>query len=94
MRARRRVALSGAVACALLLSAAVLEGVATPTLAVGATSSVHVATTTMTFVDTSRSTPPWDGMPATAVPHVGHDHLVSGAGVRIGHDSGRRGPTR
>ena len=52
------------VACGLLLPATALAGVAAPTLAVGATGSTPVATTTMTFVDTSRSTPPWDGMAA------------------------------
>ena len=57
----------GAVGCSclgLLLPAAALAGVAAPTQAVGATSSAPVAKMTMTFVDTSRSTPPWDGMPA------------------------------
>jgi len=32
-------------------------------LVAGATASTPVATTTMTFVDTSRTTSPWDGMP-------------------------------
>jgi fermentation-respiration switch protein FrsA (DUF1100 family) len=64
MRPIRRAALLGAVVCGLLLPATALAGVAAPTLAVGATSSTPVVTTTMTFVDASRSTPPWDGMPA------------------------------
>lgn len=64
MRPIQRAALLGAVACGLLLPATALAGVAAPTPAVGATSSAPVATTTMTFVDTSRSTPPWDGMQA------------------------------
>ena len=66
MRPIHRAALSGAVACGLLLTATALAGVAAPTPAVAATSSTPVATTTMTFVDTSRSTPPWDGTPARA----------------------------
>jgi len=60
----RRVALVSAVACGLVLSAGYLAGVATATLPAGATSPRLVVTTTMTFVDSSRSTPPWDGMPA------------------------------
>jgi len=52
----------GAVVSGLLLSAMGLPGVGAPTLAAAAGSTL-VATATMTFVDTSRSTPPWDGMP-------------------------------
>ena len=63
MRPIRRAALLGAVACGLVLPAAALAGVGAPMPALGAASSTPVATTTMTFVDTSRSTPPWDGMP-------------------------------
>ncbi len=48
--------------CGLLLSTAV--AVAPPALASEVSGSTPVSTTTMTFVDTSRSTPPWDGMPA------------------------------
>jgi len=59
----RRVALVSAVAC-LVLSAGCFAGVTAPTLPAGATSPRLVVTTTMTFVDTSRSTPPWDGIPA------------------------------
>jgi fermentation-respiration switch protein FrsA (DUF1100 family) len=64
MRSIRRAALSGAVACGLLLSAIAFVEVAAPPPAVAAATSATVATTTMTFIDTSRSTPPWDGMPA------------------------------
>jgi fermentation-respiration switch protein FrsA (DUF1100 family) len=53
--------LPGAVAFGLLLSAMALPLVCAPTVAGGAGSSL-VATTTMTFVDTSRSTPSWDAM--------------------------------
>jgi dienelactone hydrolase len=58
----RGAALLSAVTCGLLLSAAV--AVATPALASGSSHMPLVSTTTMTFVDTSRSTPPWDGRPA------------------------------
>jgi dienelactone hydrolase len=61
MRAIRRMVLPGAVAFGLLLSAMALPLVCAPTVAGGAGSSL-VATTTMTFVDTSRSTPSWDAM--------------------------------
>ena len=92
MRARRRVALSGAVACALLLSAAALEGVATPTLAVG---SDQLGARGDHDYDLRRhvAVHPAVGRHAgTDVPHVGHDHLVSGA-VGIGTTAGQ-GPTR
>jgi predicted esterase len=58
----RRAALLGIIGCGLLLSAAV---VANPP-AVGSQDAgpTPVSTTTMTFVDTARPTPPWDGMPA------------------------------
>jgi len=58
----RGAALVSAVVCSLLLSAAVAA--APPALASGSSASTLVSTTTMTFVDTSRSTPPWNGMPA------------------------------
>jgi dienelactone hydrolase len=61
MRAIHRMVLPGAVAFGLLLSAMALPLVCAPTVAGGAGSSL-VATTTMTFVDTSRSTPSWDAM--------------------------------
>ena len=59
---RRRVWL-GAVALGLLLFATALPLAGAPTVAAAA-GSTSVATTTITFVDTSRPTPPWDGMPA------------------------------
>jgi len=62
MRAIRRVVSVGAACSVLLLSAMGLALVGAPTVAAAAGSS-PVATTTMTFVDTSRSTPPWDGTP-------------------------------
>ncbi|MFZ0251934.1 MAG: neocarzinostatin apoprotein domain-containing protein [Acidimicrobiales bacterium] len=54
----------GAVACGLLLSATAFASVTPSAPATGAAASTPVATTTMTFVDHSRSTPPWDGKPA------------------------------
>jgi dienelactone hydrolase len=57
----RGAGLLSAVACAVLLSAAVVA--APPTLASASSDSTLVSTTTMNFVDTSRSTPPWNGMP-------------------------------
>ena len=50
----------------------------------GAASPTPVAQTTMTFVDSSRSTPAWGGA-ATKRPDPGDDHLVSGSEVRMGH---------
>ena len=58
----RGVALLSAVACGVLLSTAL--GAAPPAFASGSSGSMSVATTTMTFVDTSRSTPAWNGTPA------------------------------
>ena len=58
----RGAALLGAAACGLVLSAAVVA--APPSLASGSSGSTLVSTTTMTFVDRARSTPPWNGMPA------------------------------
>jgi dienelactone hydrolase len=54
----------GAVGFGLLLSP--WGGAAVGLQAAAATGSSGVTTTTMSFVDTSRSTPPWDGMPATS----------------------------
>ncbi len=54
--------LFGPVAIGLLLSAVELLAAGMP--AADASGSTSVATTTMTLVDTSRTTPPWDGMPA------------------------------
>ncbi len=62
MREVRHRVLLVAVACAVLLSVTELGTVGTRPVA-GAASSAPVATTTMTFVDTSRPTPPWNGMP-------------------------------
>lgn len=60
MRARvLRVALAVGIVCTL----AGFVTVATPS-AVDAATALRVATTTLTFVDTSRQTPAWDGMPA------------------------------
>ncbi len=62
MGAIRRMVSLGPVVFGLLLSAMGLPLIGAPTVAAAAVST-SVATTTMTFVDTSRSTPPWDGMP-------------------------------
>ena len=61
MGAIRQTMSLAAVTCGFLLSAAALATV--DTNPVGAASSAPVATTTMTFVDTSRTTPAWNGMP-------------------------------
>ncbi len=62
MAAIRRLVSPGAVALGILLAIMGLPLVgASPTA--GAAGSTSVATTTMTFVDASRSTPAWDGMP-------------------------------
>ena len=58
----RRAAL-GTVAFGLLLFSMARPLLGTPTVAAAA-GPTSVATTTLTFVDTSRSTPPWDGMPS------------------------------
>ena len=52
----------GAGVFGLVLSVMALPLVGAPTVAAAA-GSTSVATTTMTFVDTSRATPPWNGMP-------------------------------
>ena len=58
----RRVGSGGAAgALVLVLTATGLALVGAPTVLAGAGSN-PVATTTMTFVDTSRPTPPWDGI--------------------------------
>lgn len=57
-----RTAMVGAV-CASAMLAAVLANLGV-SRAAGATGSSRVATTTMTFVDTSRSTPSWGGQPS------------------------------
>jgi dienelactone hydrolase len=53
-----------AVACVILLFATERAAVGR-SAAAGAASSAPVTATTMTFVDTSRPTPPWNGMSAT-----------------------------
>ena len=58
----RRTVLLGAVACALQLLS-MERGTAGTSAAAGAASPAAVTTTTMTFVDTSRPTPSWNGMP-------------------------------
>jgi dienelactone hydrolase len=58
----RRMVSLGAVAFGLFVLAIGVPFVGAPTVA-GAAGQRMVTTTTMTLVDTSRSTPPWDGMP-------------------------------
>jgi dienelactone hydrolase len=58
----RRAALLGTVACGLLLSAGTLT--APPARASERSGSAPASTTTITFVDATRPTPPWNGMPA------------------------------
>ena len=81
----RRAALLGMVVCGLLLSTVVV--VAPPALASEASGSTPVSTTTMTFVDTSRSTPSWDGSPArpsrTLVTSIWYP-AESGSGGKVG----------
>ena len=88
MRAIRRMVLPGAVAFGLLLSAMALPLVGAPTVAGGAGSSL-VATTTMTFVDTSRSTPSWDAMPGkpsrTLVTTIWYPARASGSVAAAGN---------
>ena len=87
MGAIRRVAPLGAVVSGLLLSAMGLPLVGTSIVGAAA-SSTSVATTTMTFVDTSRSTPPWNGMPAkpsrTLVTTVWYPARASGSAAGSG----------
>src|SRR5271165_4977287 len=65
MGAMQRTVALGAVTFGLLL---MVGGplIASPPAVAGAASATPVAQTTMTFVDTSRATPAWDGMPAKA----------------------------
>jgi dienelactone hydrolase len=58
----RGAALLSAFVCGLVLCTAVVA--VEPALASGSSGSTLVTTTTMTFVDSSRSTPAWNGMPA------------------------------
>ena len=60
----RRATLLVIVVCGLLLPAAAVT--AQPAIASERSGSMPVSTTTITFVDTTRSTPPWNGMPANA----------------------------
>jgi dienelactone hydrolase len=80
--------LLGAVGFGLLLSASALPAAGTPAVAAASTGSATVATTTMTFVDTSRSTPQWDGMPAkpsrTLVTTIWYPARGSGYGAPAG----------
>ena len=62
MAAIRQMMSLVAVVCCLALSALALPLIGAATVA-DADSSTSVATTTVTFVDTARSTPPWDGVP-------------------------------
>lgn len=83
MRAIRRVVSVATMALVLVVSAMGLAVVGAP--AVGAaTDSNAVATTTLTFVDTSRPTPPWDGKPAepsrTLVTSVWYPARAAGSG--------------
>jgi len=77
----------GAVALAIPLSAQALALVDAPTVAAAA-GSMSVATTKMTFVDTSRSTPPWDAMPGkssrTLVTTVWYPARESGSAAVVG----------
>ena len=88
MEAIRRVLSLGAVASCLLLSAMTLHVVGAATIAAAA-GSTSVATTTMTFVDTSRSTPPWEGMPGkpsrTLVTSIWYPAPGSGSVAASGH---------
>jgi dienelactone hydrolase len=87
MESIRRVASVGVVALVLLLSALGLAFVAAPSVAAAAGSD-SVATTTMTFVDTSRSTLPWGGMPGkpsrTLVTTIWYPAQASGSGAASG----------
>jgi dienelactone hydrolase len=58
----RRTVLLAAITCGFLLFTTERGTAATATVA-GAASLAPVTSTTMTFVDTSRPTPPWNGMP-------------------------------
>ena len=87
MGAIRRMVSLGAVVSGLLLSATGLPVVDAPTVAAAA-GSTSVATAAMTFVDTSRSTPAWDGMPGkpsrTLVTTIWYPARASGAAAASG----------
>ena len=82
MGAIRRIVPLGAVAFGLQLSAMAFPLVGGPTVAAAA-GPWTVATTTMTFVDTTRPTPPWDGMPGkpsrTLVTTIWYPERTSGS---------------
>jgi dienelactone hydrolase len=88
MASKRRAVLRNAVVIGLLLFGTELLVGGTPTVA-GAAGSAPVATTTMTFVDASRSTPPWNGMPEkasrTLVTTVWYPAGGSGPATASGH---------
>ncbi len=90
MGAIRRMVSLGAVALGLLLCAMGLPLIVAPSVAAAA-GTTSVATTTMTFVDTSRSTPAWDGMPdkpsRTLVTTIWYPAPASGSVA-----AGRNGP--
>ena len=58
-----------------------------------AAGSPSVTTTTLTFVDTSRSTPPWNGVPGQTLPDPRDHRVVSGGGIQLGHDHPATVPT-
>jgi dienelactone hydrolase len=86
VRGMRGAALLGGLACGLLLCTALVA--APPALAAMSSGSTRVSTTTMTFVDNARSTPPWNGMPArpsrTLVTSIWYP-TSSGSAARSGH---------
>ena len=63
MEARRPTVFRVVLALGARLLATELSTVATSTAAGAAGPAPVATTTTMTFVDTSRPTPPWNGMP-------------------------------
>ncbi len=87
MEARRPTVFRVVLALGALLLATELSTVATSTAA-GAAGPAPVATTTMTFVDTSRPTPPWNGMPGNAsrslVTTIWYPARGSGSGSTVG----------
>jgi dienelactone hydrolase len=88
MGAIRRMVPLSAIVFGLLLSAMGLAVVDAPTVA-GAAGSTLVATTTRTFVDASRSTPPWGGMPGkssrTLVTTIWYPARASGSPTASGN---------
>ena len=90
MEAIHRVVSVGTIAFFLLLFAMGLAFVGVPTVAAAASSN-SVATTTMTFVDISRSTPPWAGMPGkpsrTLVTTIWYPARASGSVAASGDGS-------